>query len=96
MSALTSIQWTDRTWNPVRGCSLVSPGCTNCYAMRQARRFDFARVPVFVKQLGAKPYIPEIGDDFTMLKLCDSKGGDISEWPEHLRVCEFPTGGANV
>ena len=29
-------EWTDATWNPVTGCSVVSPGCTNCYAMRQA------------------------------------------------------------
>ncbi len=36
----TSIQWTDKTWNPVRGCSRVSPGCSNCYAMRQAHRFS--------------------------------------------------------
>lgn len=36
----TSIQWTDKTWNPVRGCKLVSPGCKNCYAMRQAHRFS--------------------------------------------------------
>jgi protein gp37 len=40
MSALTSIQWTDRTWNPVRGCSIVSRGCHNCYAMKQAHRFS--------------------------------------------------------
>lgn len=40
MSALTKIQWTDRTWNPVRGCSIVSPGCVNCYAMKQAHRFS--------------------------------------------------------
>ena len=40
MSAKTSIEWCDRTWNPTRGCSLVSAGCTNCYAMRVARRFD--------------------------------------------------------
>ena len=33
------IAWTDRTWNPVRGCSRVSAGCTNCYAERQAARF---------------------------------------------------------
>lgn len=38
MSAKTSIEWTDATWNPVRGCSIVSPGCRNCYAMRQAHR----------------------------------------------------------
>lgn len=37
--SVTSIEWTDRTWNPVRGCSRVSEGCDNCYAMHQARRF---------------------------------------------------------
>lgn len=31
--AQTSIEWADRSWNPVVGCSIVSPGCTNCYAM---------------------------------------------------------------
>jgi protein gp37 len=36
----TSIEWTDATWNPVAGCSVVSPGCTNCYAMRMAARLD--------------------------------------------------------
>jgi protein gp37 len=36
----TSIEWTDRTWNPVRGCSRVSEGCRNCYAERQATRFS--------------------------------------------------------
>ena len=40
MSTNTAIEWTDATWNPVRGCSLVSSGCTNCYAMRQAHRFS--------------------------------------------------------
>lgn len=40
MSTHSKIEWTDRTWNPIRGCSLVSPGCTNCYAMRQVHRFD--------------------------------------------------------
>lgn len=35
---MSNIEWTDRTWNPVRGCSKVSPGCTNCYAERTAAR----------------------------------------------------------
>lgn len=34
------IGWCDVTWNPVRGCSRVSPGCDNCYAMGQAHRFS--------------------------------------------------------
>lgn len=44
-STSTKIEWTERTWNPVRGCSLVSPGCTNCYAMGQAHRFSGAGKP---------------------------------------------------
>lgn len=39
-SANNPIGWCDRTWNPVRGCSRVSPGCDNCYAMNQAHRFS--------------------------------------------------------
>lgn len=38
--AETSIEWTDATWNPVAGCSILSPGCTNCYAMRMAARLE--------------------------------------------------------
>jgi protein gp37 len=38
MGDKTAIEWTDATWNPVRGCSIVSKGCTNCYAMKQAHR----------------------------------------------------------
>lgn len=40
MSDKTKIEWTHATWNPVRGCSLVSAGCTNCYAMHVAARFN--------------------------------------------------------
>lgn len=36
----TSIEWTEKTWNPLRGCSPVSPGCKNCYAERIAARFS--------------------------------------------------------
>ena len=36
----SGIEWTDATWNPTTGCSRVSTGCDNCYAMRLARRFD--------------------------------------------------------
>ncbi|OCC05223.1 hypothetical protein BA190_09985 [Labrys sp. WJW] len=38
MADHTGIEWTDATWNPIVGCSIVSPGCTNCYAMKQAAR----------------------------------------------------------
>lgn len=36
MAENSKIEWTDATWNPVTGCAVVSPGCTNCYAMKLA------------------------------------------------------------
>ena len=39
MSTNSKIEWTDATWNPVRGCTKVSPGCKHCYAERFAERF---------------------------------------------------------
>ncbi len=39
MADRTGIEWTDATWNPVRGCSRVSAGCQHCYAERVAARF---------------------------------------------------------
>ena len=36
MAERTEIEWTDATWNPITGCSVVSPGCRRCYAMRLA------------------------------------------------------------
>jgi protein gp37 len=40
MAGLSDIEWTDATWNPVSGCTILSPGCTNCYAMRMAARLQ--------------------------------------------------------
>jgi protein gp37 len=40
MSASSSIEWTDATWNPTRGCTRVSEGCRNCYAEMMAARFS--------------------------------------------------------
>lgn len=39
MSKGSTIEWTDSTWNPVTGCTKVSPGCDNCYAQTFAERF---------------------------------------------------------
>jgi protein gp37 len=39
MSATSKIEWTDATWNPVRGCTKISPGCAHCYAETFAERF---------------------------------------------------------
>jgi protein gp37 len=39
MALKTQIEWTDATWNPVRGCTKISPGCKHCYAETFAERF---------------------------------------------------------
>jgi protein gp37 len=39
MAEKSSIEWTDATWNPVRGCTKISPGCKHCYAETFAERF---------------------------------------------------------
>ncbi len=46
--AESSIEWTDATWNPVAGCTIISPGCTNCYAMRMAARLEAMGVDKYV------------------------------------------------
>ncbi|MCF8476685.1 MAG: phage Gp37/Gp68 family protein [Pseudolabrys sp.] len=40
MATNSAIEWTESTWNPVGGCTIISPGCTNCYAMRLASRLE--------------------------------------------------------
>ena len=39
MANNSKIEWTDATWNPVRGCTKISPGCSHCYAETFAERF---------------------------------------------------------
>lgn len=43
----SKIEWTERTWNPVVGCSLESPGCAKCYAMKMAGRLEAMGVPAY-------------------------------------------------
>ncbi len=43
MAETSTIEWTDATWNPTSGCTKVSPGCDNCYAMKFAERFRGVR-----------------------------------------------------
>ncbi len=40
MAQASSIEWTESTWNPVTGCTKISPGCQNCYAERMALRLQ--------------------------------------------------------
>lgn len=45
MSTQTSIEWTEMTWNPVVGCTKVSPGCKHCYAENMAHRLQAMGTP---------------------------------------------------
>ena len=66
MSASTEIEWTDATWNPVRGCTKISPGCKHCYAEVFAERFR-----------GVKNHPYEQGFD---LRLVPEKLGEPLRW----------------
>lgn len=45
----SSIEWTEHTWNPVTGCTKVSPGCKHCYAETMARRLQAMRAPGYAQ-----------------------------------------------
>jgi protein gp37 len=49
MGDKSAIEWTDATWNPVTGCSKVSPGCKNCYAERLAARLKVMGNPRYTQ-----------------------------------------------
>lgn len=72
MSQNSSIEWTDTTWNPVRGCTKVSPGCAHCYAETFAERFR-----------GVKGHAYEQGFD---LRLVPEKLNEPLSWRKPRRV----------
>jgi protein gp37 len=72
MSELSSIEWTDATWNPIRGCTKISPGCAHCYAETFAERF---------RGVPGHPY--EQGFD---LRLLPEKLADPLLWPKPKMV----------
>src|SRR5271157_163121 len=72
MADRSKIEWTDATWNPVRGCTKISPGCAHCYAAVFAERFR-----------GVKGHPYEQGFD---LRLVPEKLEDPLRWPKPKRV----------
>ncbi|MBS0664383.1 MAG: phage Gp37/Gp68 family protein [Verrucomicrobia bacterium] len=72
MSATSKIEWTDATWNPVRGCTKISPGCMHCYAETFAERFR-----------GVKGHPFEFGFD---LRLVPEKLGDPIRWSTPKKI----------
>ena len=71
MATKTTIEWTDTTWNPVTGCTKVSPGCAHCYAETITLRF---------KRGG--PFLP----GKTTIKLHSDRLNQPSSWREHRMV----------
>ena len=45
---ISSIEWTQVTWNPITGCTKISPGCKHCYAERMAKRLKAMRQPNYI------------------------------------------------
>ena len=72
MSSQSNIEWTDATWNPVRGCTKISPGCKHCYAEAFAERF---------RGVPGHPY--ELGFD---LRLVPSKIDEPLRWKTPRKV----------
>jgi protein gp37 len=65
MSDNSSIEWTDATWNPIRGCTKISPGCKNCYAERFAERFRGVPNHPFEQGFDLKLVPQKLDDPFT-------------------------------
>ena len=75
MAKKTGISWTDRTWNPLRGCSRVSEGCRNCYAEIEAAKAIQRRTLAEPRATGAvrdlatelRPALARIGERIARL-----------------------------
>lgn len=82
MGGKTGIQWTDATWNPLRGCSRVSEGCRNCYAEKVAARFSGPGAPYEgLAEVGAK------GARWNgQIKLVHEHLGDPLRWRKPRRI----------
>ena len=68
----TSIEWTERSWNPIVGCSLATPGCTNCYAMAMAAR---------IERMGTAPHYAGLTQQ---TKAGAVWTGKLAQAPEHV------------
>ena len=83
MSDQTRIEWADATLNYANGCSVVSPGCTNCYAMKQAHRFP-VRQGLTTKTKGGMVWTGEVRlNEAAMLQALKWKRGRKIFWNAH-------------
>ena len=93
MAQGSGIEWTESTWNPVTGCTKVSPGCKHCYAERMAERLQAMGQPNYrngfeltlqPQHAGAAAALEEAADDLRQL----------DERPVPRRACRSTTSGA--
>ena len=64
MSDRSSIEWTDATWNPLRGCTKISPGCKHCYAETFAERFRGVRGHAYEQGFDLRLVPEKLGEPF--------------------------------
>lgn len=62
MTTISRIEWTERTWNPIVGCTKISPGCKHCYAETMARRLKVMGTPGYENEF-ALTLLPERLED---------------------------------
>lgn len=60
MANNTKIEWTETTWNPVTGCSKISPGCEHCYAKRMALRLQAMGQAKYAKGFEVSTHLKEL------------------------------------
>jgi protein gp37 len=68
MAMNSSIEWTDATWNPIRGCTKVSPGCAHCYAETFAERFRGVKGHPFEQGFDLRSVPEKLEDPLTWRK----------------------------
>ncbi len=66
--AQSSIEWTESTWNPVTGCTKISPGCKHCYAERMAKRLHAMGQPNYANGFKVTPQEHALGLPLTWRK----------------------------
>lgn len=82
MSQRTGIEWTDTTWNPVTGCTQVSDGCDNCYALTLSHRLLSAH---YTRRRPARNTPTNRRDPFAV-RLWPERLGEPAHWRQPRRV----------
>jgi protein gp37 len=85
MGNATSIQWTDRTWNPWQGCTKVSPGCAHCYMFRDHERFGKSALAGVVRRSAPATFNAPLKWERDLL--AQARGAQIA--PQRVFTCSW-------